>query len=139
MKLTLTRNPSAHNCTIGDLAVDGEHQCFTLEDEVREVEGKPVTEWKIAGQTAIPRGRYEVIINHSARFKRDLPLLLNVPGFVGVRIHPGNTAEDTEGCILVGEKVLGSAIGESRKAFAELMLLMQDAIAAGEKVHIEIQ
>lgn len=138
MKLTLHRLPSSENCTLGTLYVDGDEQCYTCEDVVREVEGQPVKEWKIAGETAIPRGTYEVIINHSVRFKRELPLLLNVPGFTGVRIHPGNTAEDTEGCILVGEKLGTDAVLESRKAFTELMLRLQDAIAAGEKVHIEI-
>ena len=75
--------------------------CWTLEDVVREVPGEPVEAWKIKGDTAIPRGTYAVRVTRSNRFKTDLPLLLNVPGFEGVRIHGGNTAADTEGCILV--------------------------------------
>lgn len=75
--------------------------CWTLEDVVREVPGEPVEAWKVKGQTAIPRGTYAVRVTHSNRFKTDLPLLLNVPGFAGVRLHGGNTAADTEGCILV--------------------------------------
>lgn len=137
MKLRLVRSQSLAHCTLGTLYVDDSEQCYTCEDVVRETEA-PVKDWKIPGETAIPRGTYEVIINHSQRFGRDLPLLLNVPGFVGVRIHPGNTAEDTEGCILVGERIGGEAVLESRKAFTELMLLLQDAVAGGEKIHLEI-
>ena len=130
VKLKLTRNPSTAHCTLGALTVDGEHACFTLEDVVRDA--------KIAGETAIPAGAYEVIINHSARFGRELPLLLNVPGFVGVRIHSGNTDKDTEGCILVGEKIMGESVVESRKAFIDLFVQMQEAIEGGEKIHLEI-
>ena len=137
MKLSLTRNPSTKNCTLGTLLVDGQQTFYTCEDVVRETEA-PVKEWKITGSTAIPRGTYEVIITHSVRFKKELPLLLNVPGFSGVRIHPGNTAEDTEGCILVGERILGESVVESRKAFLDLFVQMKDAIANGEKIHIEI-
>lgn len=137
MKLRVVREQSLLHCTLGQLFVDDSPQCFTCEDVVRET-AAPVKEWKLAGQTAIPRGNYEVIINHSARFGRDLPLLLNVPGFVGVRIHSGNTAADTEGCILVGEKIGHDAVVDSRAALTELMLLMQDAIAIGEKIHIEV-
>lgn len=79
---------------IGELTIDGVHQCFTLEDKVREK--------KIFGKTAIPPGRYEVTVSFSNHFQKKLPLLMNVPNFEGVRIHSGNTAKDTEGCILVG-------------------------------------
>ena len=75
--------------------------CWTLEDVVREVPGEPVEAWKVKGQTAIPRGTYAVRVTRSSRFKADLPLLLDVPGFAGVRLHGGNTAADTDGCILV--------------------------------------
>ena len=75
--------------------------CWALEDVVREVPGEPVEAWKVKGQTAIPRGTYAVRVTRSNRFKTDLPLLLDVPGFAGVRLHGGNTAADTEGCILV--------------------------------------
>ena len=137
MKLTLKRSTGNDVCTLGELLVDGEHECFTCEDPVRETEA-PVKEWKIAGETAIPRGTYEVIITHSVRFKRELPLLLNVPGFSGVRIHPGNTAEQTEGCVLVGNLLGANAVLESRNAFNALFEQMQDALAGGEKIHIEV-
>jgi hypothetical protein len=94
VELRLTRKEFTDRSTIGELHVNGVFECFTLEDTVRPV--------KIKGETAIPEGRYEVVVNFSERFQRPLPLLLNVPNFEGVRIHPGNTDKDTEGCILVG-------------------------------------
>lgn len=138
MNLTLRRQPSGVDSTIGELSIDGAVECFTLEDVVREVPGKPVAEWKVPKETAIPAGTYNVIINDSARFKRPLPLLVNVPGFSGVRIHPGNTSEDTEGCILVGSQVNGDAIIESRKAFDALFEKLKDAFESWQTVHITI-
>ena len=137
MKIKLTRNPSTDDCTLGALSIDGEHFCHTCEDVVRETDA-PVKEWKQAGRTAIPRGTYQVIVNHSQRFKRELPLLLNVPGFTGVRIHPGNDANDTEGCLLVGEKLGEDGVLDSRHAFGRLMVEIDAALDAGELVHIEI-
>jgi len=124
--------------TFGQLYVDGAKQCETLEDPVREVEGATVENWKIKGDTAIPRGRYRVIVNRSNRFKRDLPLLLSVPGFEGIRIHAGNTEADTEGCILVGTKRSATAVLESRIAFNELFADIQEALANGEQVWITV-
>jgi hypothetical protein len=112
MKLDLYRKPSSVNCTIGELFVDGVRECTTLEDVVRDV--------KILHETAIPAGTYKVILTQSNRFKRVLPLLVDVPGFSGVRIHAGNTAADTEGCILVGSRVGVEAVLESRSAFNKL-------------------
>lgn len=133
MKLTLSRRWPDKACTIGQLLVDGVPQCFTLEDVVRPP-GAP----KVFGQTAIPAGTYGVIITHSPHFGRDLPLLLNVPGFEGVRIHPGNVAADTEGCILVGMDRLADSIGRSRLAFEPLFGRIAGALAAGALVSIEI-
>ena len=138
VKLHLIRRESSENCTLGQLFVDDVPICFTCEDVVREQDNVPVKQWKIPGETAIPKGQYEVIVNHSARFKRELPLLLNVPGFSGIRIHAGNTAADTEGCILVGEKIGKDAVVESRLALTEVMALIKEAIAEGERVHIAI-
>ena len=139
MELLLQRKDLREHCTIGELSVDGEFECFVLEDAMREVAGQPVSQWKIAGVTAIPAGRYAVVVSRSPRFDRDLPLLVNVPGFVGVRIHPGNTDKDTEGCLLVGERVAGDAIVESRKAFAALMEKISDAIESLHVIHIEVR
>jgi hypothetical protein len=138
MKLTLNRLQVDAACTIGQLLVDGEAECYVLEDKVREVRGQPVSSWKIYGQTAIPVGTYAVIIDHSEHFGRDLPHILNVPGFEGVRIHPGNTAKDTEGCLLVGLDRLADSVGRSRLAFDALFPKIQRALANGELVNIEI-
>lgn len=138
MNLNLKRRASSLSCTIGQLFEDEEFECFTLEDLVREVPGKPVGEWKVAKETAIPAGRYKITITHSNHFKRDLPLLNAVPGFLGVRIHPGNTEADTEGCILVGTSAGEDALTESRRAFEELFEKIRDAIDMGEEVWISV-
>jgi hypothetical protein len=119
MKIEVKRLHRTENSTIGELLIDGVWECYTLEDKERDV--------KIKSETAIPRGTYKVIINQSNRFKRLLPLLLNVPNFEGIRIHSGNTNHNTEGCILVGRTRSKDFIGQSRKAFDSLFAKMQKA------------
>ena len=97
LELKVVRKVFSEQCTIGEFYIDNNFHCYTLEDIVRP-DGV-----KVFGETAIPKGRYEVLVNLSARFKKEMPLLLNVPGFEGIRIHSGNTAADTHGCILVGK------------------------------------
>jgi len=125
MELKLTRKEFTERSTIGELGVNGTFECFTLEDPVRP-EGV-----KIPGQTAIPEGTYPIIINFSYRFKRLLPLLKNVPGFDGVRIHVGNVPEDTEGCILVGESKGENIIYQSGRAFGRLWIKLYEAFGIG--------
>lgn len=120
MRLRLIREPSIEACTHGSLYVDGAWCMWTLEDVVREVEGQPVSAWKIPGRTAIPAGTYRVALTTSQRFGRVLPLLVDVDGFSGVRIHPGNTAADTEGCILPGTGRVPGRVTGSRVAFEQL-------------------
>ena len=129
MELTLTRTDFTNDSTIGELSVNGKFECFTLEDKVRPV--------KIKGMTAIPAGAYEVVINFSERFQRPLPLLLNVPNFDGIRIHAGNTAKDTEGCILVGQVKQKNFIGTSRLALEALFKKLKKA-SLSEKIFIHI-
>jgi hypothetical protein len=119
MQITIKRLYKTNTSTIGELFIDGIFECFTLEDVERPV--------KIKNETAIPKGTYKVIINQSNRFKRLLPLLLNVPNFEGIRIHSGNSNHDTEGCILVGQTRNKNYIGQSRKAFNKLFKKMQAA------------
>jgi hypothetical protein len=119
MLITIKRLYKTDNSTIGELLIDGVWECFTLEDTERPV--------KIKGETAIQKGTYKVIINQSNRFKRLLPLLIDVPNFEGVRIHSGNSNHDTEGCILVGQTRNKNYIGQSRKAFDKLFKKMQTA------------
>jgi len=140
MKLFLKRFEFGTNYTVGRLYENDRFICFTLEDAVRE-DDRPVQEWKVAGQTAIPKGTYTISITHSNRFNKDLPLLNNVPGFEGIRIHPGNTDKDTEGCILVGSTWAGTDfIGNSRATFETLVFpLIKKADADNEVVTIEVK
>lgn len=131
MKLTLIRKEFTDISTIGDLLIDGQFFCYVLEDMIRP-EGV-----KIPGQTAIPYGSYEVITNYSNRFKKVMPLLLNVPHFEGVRIHSLNTAEQTEGCIGIGFTKGVDFIGQSRSAFADFIEKLRAGLAEG-KVRIEV-
>ena len=140
MKLLIIRQHHGAEHTIGHLFVDGDNVCYTLEDKVRERPGEPVGRWKVPGRTAIPRGTYKVAITHSPRFGVPLPLIINVPGFSGVRIHPGNTSVDTDGCILVGHTWSGGDfIGQSRIAFNALFSILQKAQQAGYPIEIEIR
>lgn len=126
MKLKLIREPSSSTTTLGKLYVDGVFFCYTLEDVVRPDPNPntPQNEAKVWGSTAIPAGKYKVVITMSPRFKRRLPLLVGVPGFDGIRIHPGNTHRDTDGCILVGEQIVGESILQSRIAFNRLFEIL---------------
>ena len=133
MNLTLTRDQIDDDVTIGRLSVDGAFECFSLEDTVR-----PDDEPKVYGETAIPYGAYAVDITMSPRFKRPLPLLLNVAGFGGVRIHPGNDAGDTEGCILVGQVREQKRIGRSQLAFGALFAKLEAAKRRGERITLVI-
>lgn len=126
MTLRVIREPTDRDATLGVLFVDDRFFGFTLEDAIRET-AAPVSAWKLAGQTAIPAGTYRVALTQSARFGRVLPLLLDVPGFTGIRIHPGNAAADTDGCLLVGRTRGARWVGQSRAAFDDLFARLQSA------------
>lgn len=132
LKLTLNRKEFTEESTIGELLIDDKFQCYTLEDRVRP---KGV---KVFGKTAIPAGMYEVTITYSNRFKHWLPLLLNVPKFEGIRIHSGNKAVHTEGCILVGKRKMPNIIYDSRLAMDELYSILHAAFKEGRKISIQI-
>ena len=119
MKLRLTRHWITEESCIGELYLEDARFCFTLEDPPRPV--------KIPGKTAIPLGTYSLTLSWSPRFKEILPLLAGVPEFEGVRIHAGNTAEDTEGCILVGNVRAENRIIGSRATFSSLMARLTGA------------
>lgn len=131
MEITVKRIAKKQAYTIGKMYIDGAYFCDTLEDRVRDL----TKEAKVPGKTAIPTGKYPVIINFSPRFKKNLPLLMNVPYFSGVRIHSGNTAEDTEGCILVGENKAVGKVLNSRTTFTRLMERLQKA----DKIYITVE
>ena len=125
--LRLIREPSFQGATLGVLFLDHQFRCFTLEDKVRERPGLPVAQWKVPGETAIPSGHYRVIITPSVRFHRPLPLVVDVPGFTGIRIHPGNVVADTSGCILVGKDRGDGRLMQSRVAFEDLFAALEAA------------
>ncbi|RNC65802.1 DUF5675 family protein [Proteiniphilum sp. X52] len=129
MKLRLERFFFGDKYTVGRLFIDDKYFCDTLEDRVRDL----ASEEKVYGETAIPAGTYEVRVTWSPKFKRNLPLLMGVPHFTGIRIHRGNYPKDTLGCILVGEnKVKGGVINSTQY---ELLLTK---ILSGKKSEIEI-
>lgn len=122
MEVVLQRKDADQRRTLGELFIDGDSYCFTVEDAIRAV--------KVEGQTAIPAGRYKVLLTFSPRAASGvlwtpwpgyhLPLVVGVPGFEGIRIHAGNTAEQTEGCILVGLDRTADGVGQSRAALRRL-------------------
>ena len=133
MDIAIKRIYKGAEYTVGRLSIDGKYFCDTLEDTVR------APGVKVRGKTAVPAGRYRVVLTESPRFKRILPLLVDVPNFEGVRIHPGNTAEDTEGCLLVGfNQVKGKVVG-SRATFQKLFERLWAADQAGEEIWTEIK
>lgn len=136
MELLLKRVKQVKNATCGLLYINGEHFCYTLEDKVRTI--KVDCSGKIKGSTAIPEGKYKVILSYSNRFKKTMPLLLNVPCFTGIRIHSGNTHADTEGCILVGLNQSEDNVFSSRVCFNALMNVLYQANLK-ESIYIVVQ
>jgi hypothetical protein len=128
VNLVLQRRFFEPTCTIGSLVIDGVYECWILEDVEREV--------KVYGETAIPLGRYRIIIDHSNRFQRLLPRLLDVPGFEGIRIHPGNRAVHTDGCLLPGQDKYADSVGHSVIAFGNLYRKLRRAT---DDIYIEVR
>lgn len=118
--LLLVRDTFGPGCTLGKLYLNNVFLCHTLEDTDRYLDRKGI-QAKIYASTCIGAGKYDVRVSMSNRFKKMMPELLNVPGFTGIRIHSGNTSEDTEGCILVGNVRGKDKILDSRSAFESLM------------------
>ncbi len=130
MTINLIRTNNVGDSTLGQIFVDNKFLCYTLEDKVRDE--------KVKHHTAIKAGTYELVINKSNRFKSLMPLLLNVPDFEGVRIHKGNTIEDTSGCILVGDHVSGNTLSYSATAYQKLFDLLNKNLNKG-KVYLKIE
>jgi len=132
MEMALVRDTFTATSTTGILSLNGEFFCYVLEDIVRKDSAR-----KVAGKTAIPTGRYQVIISFSSKFKQYMPLLLNVPNFLGIRIHVGNWATDTEGCLLVGDGRETDKISGSRNAYNRLMRRLKE-VEKEEKIYISV-
>lgn len=131
MELLLRRIYRGAKYTIGRLYIDGVYFCDTLEDTDRDLKQnddvEDIRKRKIKGQTAIPLGTYNIILNRSNRFKKILPLLESVPCYEGVRIHSGNTHIDTDGCILVGFNTIKGMVTNSRVTMTNLMKKLKTA------------
>lgn len=144
MRLVLTRQVLAPGYTLGEIHVygaapfgvaEGAGAIYTCEDTDRRLESGGV---KIKGSTAIPAGCYRVAVTLSQRFGKRLPLICDVPGFGGIRIHAGNTSADTEGCILVGQERTATGVARSQRMAEWLTTLIERALQAGEQVTLEI-
>lgn len=139
MHLVLQREPSWNATTLGELSEGTDPICDILEDQIREVKGQPVAKWKIAGMTAIPAGTYRITLENSPRFGPDTLTVNGVEGYVGVRIHGGNTAAHTEGCLLPGMRNSRYTVTGSQAALRKLKLLVRNAILREETVWLEIR
>ena len=128
MELLLQRKLFTPTATLGELSVDGAPECVTLEDVVRAGDIFAV---KVPGATAIPAGRYDVRVSFSPKFGKELPEILSVPNFTGIRIHIGNFPKDTDGCVLVGRSKGVDRIFDSKVAFLPLLAKIRAGLAAG--------
>lgn len=117
--------------TIGKFLINGQRFSESIEDRDRgltqDMDLKEIQRIKVFGQTAIPTGTYTVIMTYSPKYKRQMPEVLNVPGYSGIRIHSGNTADDTEGCIVLGRNTKVGMVTESRKTCKEFERLLEAA------------
>lgn len=145
MELKLKRIAKREDYTIGRLLINDKYFCDTLEDPVRELKDRnsdgdfdDVGEGKINNHTAIPAGKYKIISTYSNKFKKNTPILLDVPGFTGIRIHSGNTSADTSGCILVGLNKEKGKVLNSREWTQKIYTLIFESLSRNELVTIDI-
>lgn len=128
MKLKLVRKWRKETYTIGDLYVDGKWFCNVIEDRDRglcdDMPLKEIKTKKVYGETAIPYGTYKVKITYSPKYKKFMPLIEDVKGFSGIRIHSGNTAKDSLGCIIVGKNTKVGMVTDSRNTYNKLFKMM---------------
>lgn len=141
MKFLLVRKPTVivpggESFTPGELYIDNLRTCFTCEDEDRHLESGGA---KIYGRTAIPRGAYPLEVSYSHHFQRELPAVLDVPGYSGIRIHGGNRAEDSLGCILVGQVRTATGIAQCASTVQRLISLIKACEDIGERVTLEVK
>lgn len=129
MEIKVIRFYKGKDYTIGRMLIDGKYVCDVLEDKDRNLYDsmsvEEIKKKKIYGQTAIPTGKYKVVLDYSPKFKKILPHILNVKGFEGIRIHSGNDKEDTFGCLLVGYNRQKGKVLNSRNALAQVLSLMR--------------
>lgn len=124
MRITLVRIANRPTYCIGKLYIDGKWFCDVIEDVDRGLDDamdeKEILNRKIKGETAIPTGIYQVLLTYSPKYKRIMPLIANVKGYSGIRIHSGNTAKDSEGCLIVGKNTKVGMVTDSRNTYNAL-------------------
>ena len=129
MRLTLKRIANRPTYCIGKLYLNGKYLFDVLEDTDRGLSDamteEEIKRIKVKGETAIPVGIYKVILNYSPKYKKVMPLITNVKGYSGIRIHSGNSAKDTEGCLLVGRNTVVGRLTDSRKCYEALFKRLQ--------------
>jgi hypothetical protein len=135
MELILKRIAKRKSYTIGKLYIEGDAFCDTLEPTWRDYKHGA---YKMKGHSAIPEGRYPVVVSWSPKFKQWLPLLLHVPKFEGIRIHAGNTCCDTAGCILLGENREAGKVLDSQR-YVNLLKRLLAGRPEGEAVYLTIE
>ena len=142
MYIQVNRIARRDGYTIGRMSLNEIYFCDTLEDTDRGLNSTmsvdKILAKKIKAQTAIPTGKYDVILTFSPRFKRVLPLLLNVPGYQYIRVHNGNRPDSTEGCLLVGENKVKGQVINSRATLERLMSVLLECEKRKEKISITI-
>jgi hypothetical protein len=143
MKLLIKRIARKPGYTIGNLYIDSVKFCDTLEDTDRGLKQtmslEEIKRLKQPGITAIPFGTYNVVVNMSPRFGRELPRLEDVLGFTGILIHRGNTDADSSGCILVGENKVKGKVINSTSYEVELVKRCKEALARGESITVTVE
>ena len=142
MELRLERKYRSSKYCIDKLYINGKYFSDALEDPDRGLTDsmslEEIKKIKVKGNTCIPYGTYNVTITYSPRFKKNLPLINNVKGFEGIRIHSGNTPQDTEGCLLLGFNRVKGQVVDSRITVSKFITQIQQALNKGEKVTITI-
>lgn len=140
MRITLVRIANRPTYCIGKLYIDGVYFCDTIEDTDRglkdEMTVEEILKKKVKGETAIPTGIYAVYLTYSPKYKKQMPLIDNVKGYGGIRIHSGNTSKDTEGCLIVGLNTKVGMVTQSRKYYN---LLYKELVKTNSKIIIDIQ
>ena len=140
MRLTLIRIANRPTYCIGKLYIDGKWFCDTIEDTDRGLDDsmteEEILKLKVKGETAIPTGIYQVTITYSPKYKKNMPLVNNVKGYSGIRIHSGNTSKDTEGCLVVGKNTKVGMVTDSRKTYNAFFKRLQQT---NGKIIIDIQ
>ena len=154
MKITVNRIAKRDTYTIGKLYIDDKYFCDTIEDKDRglkqDMSLAEIKQKKVKHQTAIPAGTYDVTLNVvSPKYSQKpwyvqlcgakMPRILNIPGYDGVLIHPGNTANDTSGCLIVGKNTVVGKVTESRVVFKQLYTKLKEAVSSGQKITITIK